>query len=211
MEINNYLSKEEYEKKMVNNYSVPWCFTNHAGHKKGAFFPFPVDEQQRKSLLRFLNRSDAHRVIILNSGSIFAFQWREFSPPLSSAHWLLQCYHRQKRDRRRCNSRGIPPQPPATRAISQWARSLEWRHAVTLPNLVENICSSFFLFYCEGMLSLVALWLCGDAQEFKHVLVCDIHFSEHLINKNEKLFLLIKKLKHVPLIASPSQMFLKGF
>ena len=37
----------------------------------------------------------------------------------------------------------------------------------------------------------------SDAQEF-------IHFSEHVINKNEKLFLLIKKLKHVPLIASPS-------
>ena len=40
-----------------------------------------------------------HRVIILNRGSMFAFQWREFSPPLSSSH-------RQKRDRRRCNSRG---------------------------------------------------------------------------------------------------------
>ena len=54
-----------------------------------------------------------HRVIILNRGSMFAFQWREFSLPLSSAHRLLQCYHRQKRDRTRCNSRGtalIPPQ-----------------------------------------------------------------------------------------------------
>ena len=48
----------------------------------------------------------------------------------------------------------------------------------------------------------------SDAQEFKHVLVCAIHFSDHVINKNEKRFLLIKKLKHVPLIASPSQMFL---
>ena len=55
-----------------------------------------------------------HRDIILNRGSMFAFHWREFSPPLSSAHRLLQCYHRQKRDRRRCNSRGIPPQPPTT-------------------------------------------------------------------------------------------------
>ena len=198
---------------MVNNYSVPWCFTNHAGHEKGAFFPFPEDEQQRKTLLGFLNRSDAHRVLILNRGSMFAFQWREFSPPLilneqqrktllrflnrsdahrviilnrgsmfafqwreyfppplSFAHRLLQCYHRQKRDRRSCNSRGIPPQPSATRAISQWARSLEWRHGVTLPNLVGKICISFFLFYCEGMLSLVVLWLCGDAQEFK---ACD--------------------------------------
>ena len=56
-----------------------------------------------------------HRVIILNRGSMFAFQWREFSPPLSSAHILLMGYHRQKRDRRNCNSRRIPPQPPATR------------------------------------------------------------------------------------------------
>ena len=43
----------------------------------------------------------------------------------------------------------------------------------------------------------------SDAQEFEHVLVCAIHFS-NVINKNEKLFLLIKKLKHVQLIASPS-------
>ena len=88
---------------------------------------------------------------------MFDFHWREFSPPLSSAHRLLQCYHRQKRDRRRYNSRGIPPQPPATRAISQWGRSLEWRHAVTLHILVEKICISFFLFFCEGMLSLTRL------------------------------------------------------
>ena len=100
--------------------------------------------------------------IILNRGSMFAFQWREFSPPLSSFHRLLHCYHRQKRDRRRCNnSRGIPPQQPATRAISQWARNLEWRHAVTLHILVGKICISVFLFYCEGMLSLVVLWLCA--------------------------------------------------
>ena len=102
-----------------------------------------------------------HRVIILNRGSMFAFRWREFSPPLSSAHRLLQCYHKQKRDRRRCNSRGIPPQPPATKAISQWARSLEWRHAVTLHILVRKICITFFLFYCEGMLplfSIMTMW-----------------------------------------------------
>ena len=36
-----------------------------------------------------------HRVIILNRGSMFAFQWKEFSNPLSSAHRLLQCYHSQ--------------------------------------------------------------------------------------------------------------------
>ena len=106
-------------------------------------------------------RSQVHRVIIIKRGSMFAFQWREFSPPLSSAH-------RQKRDRRRCNSRGtqntyfsLSP-PPPTRAISQWASSLEWRHAVTLHILVGKICIIFFLFYCEGILSLVVLWPCGQ-------------------------------------------------
>ena len=108
--------------------------------------------------IRIMKYWTNHRVIILNRGSMFAFQWREFSPPLSSAHRLFQCYHRQKRDRRRCNSRGIPPQCPAIRVISQWERNLEWRHAVTLHILVGKICISFFLFYCEGMLSLVVLW-----------------------------------------------------
>ena len=56
--------------------------------------------------------------------------------------------------------------------------------------------------------TLLGFLNCSDAQEFKHVLVCAIHFSEHVINKNEKRFWLFKKLKHVPLIASPSQMFL---
>ena len=31
----------------------------------------------------------SHRLIILNRGSMLAFQWREFSPPLSSASVLL--------------------------------------------------------------------------------------------------------------------------
>ena len=54
-----------------------------------------------------------------------------------------------------------PPTPPPspTRANSQWARSLEWRHAVTLHILVGKISISFFLFYYECMLSLVVL--CG--------------------------------------------------
>ena len=91
---------------------------------------------------------------------MFSFHWREFFPPLSSAQRLLQCYHRQKRDRRRCNSQGIPPQSPATRVISQWASSLEWRLVVTLHIPLGKICISFFLFYCEGMLSIVVLWLC---------------------------------------------------
>ena len=95
---------------------------------------------------------------------MFAFQWREFSPPLSSTH-RLDCssawYLRQKRDRRRCNSKGNSTSALVTKVISQWESSLEWRHAVTLHILVGKICISFFLFYCEGMLSLVVLWLCG--------------------------------------------------
>ena len=53
------LLKEKYEKKMVNKYSVPRCFTNQTGHEKGTLFEFPEDEQQRKTWLRFLNWSDA--------------------------------------------------------------------------------------------------------------------------------------------------------
>ena len=110
-----------------------------------------------------------HRVIILNRGSMFAFQRRKFSPPLSFAHRIFQCYYWQKRDKRRCSSRGIPPQPPppATRAISQCECSLEWRHAVMLHILLGKICISFFLFYCEGMLSLVVLGLCGQISSFR--------------------------------------------
>ena len=42
----------------------------------------------------------------------------------------------------------------------------------------------------------------SDAQEFKHVLVCVIKsFSDHVINKNEKRFWSIKKLKHfIPVV-----------
>ena len=97
-----------------------------------------------------------HRVIILNRGSMFAFQWREFSPALSSAHRVLHCYHSQWE----IGDAAILPQLPATRAISQWASNLEWRHAVTLHILVGKICIIFFLFYCEGMISLGVLWLC---------------------------------------------------
>ena len=56
----------------------------------------------------------------------------------------------------------LPQPPPPTRAISQWASSLEWRHAVTLHILVGKICISFLLFNCEGMLSLLVLWLCDS-------------------------------------------------
>ena len=100
----------------------------------------------------------AHRIIILNRGSMFTFQWREFSPPLSSAHKLLQCYHRQKRDRRRCNSISAPRH---YWAISQWARSFEWHHAVTLRILVGKNLHHFLPVLLRGMLplfSIMTLW-----------------------------------------------------
>ena len=115
-------------------------------------------------LFSIMNLCTKHRVIILNRGSIFAFQWREFSPPLSSAHRLLQCYHIQKRDRRRCNYRGIPPQPPATRVISKWASSPVWRHVVTLHTAVGKNCITFFPFSCEACSLYFLLWLCGTKQ-----------------------------------------------
>ena len=60
-------------------------------------------------------RNVGHRVIILNRGSMFAFQWREFSPPLSSAHRLLQCYRNQwEIGDAAIPSRSPPPPPPAT-------------------------------------------------------------------------------------------------
>ena len=112
-------------------------------------------------LILFFWKGQYHRVIILNRGSMFACQWREFSPPLSSAHRLLQCYHSQWEIGDAAILENSPSAPRHYRAISQWARSLEWRHAVTLHILVGKVYISFFLFFYEGMLSLVVLWLCG--------------------------------------------------
>ena len=98
---------------------------------------------------------------------MFAFQWREFSPSLSSAHRLLQCYHSQWELGDAAIPGEFPSAPRHYRAISQWASSFEWRHAVTLHILVGKICIIFLLFYCEGMLSLVVLWLCGHTFIYK--------------------------------------------
>ena len=67
-----------------------------------------------------------HRVIILNRGSMFAFQWREFSPPSSSAH---NSSHRQKRDRRHCNYI-LLPQPPPFRSLARHAHSIHYYGSV---------------------------------------------------------------------------------
>ena len=122
-----------------------------------------------------LSEQSVHRVIILNRGSMFACQWREFSLLLSSAHRLLQWYHSQWE----IGDAAIPGEFLLSlchyRAISQWASILEWRHAVTLHILVGEICISFFLFYCEGLLSLVVLWLCepvcNQRSNEKHVVI----------------------------------------
>ena len=57
MEINNYLLKKEYDKKIVKQRSL--MLHKPCRTRERAFFQFPDDEQQRKTLLRFLNCSDA--------------------------------------------------------------------------------------------------------------------------------------------------------
>ena len=122
-----------------------------------------------------------HRVIILNRGSMFAFPWREFSPPLSSAE--KDCSHRRKRDRKRCNYRGTQntyfslsaPPPPQTRPISQWTRSLNWRHAVKLHILIEKMCITFFPYSCEVCSLYQVLWLCAV------VIVLEVLFTMEML------------------------------
>ena len=54
---------------------------------------------------------------------------------------------------------GLSP-PPPTRAISQWARSLEWRHVVTLHTAIGKKCVTFFPFSYEACSLYLVLWLC---------------------------------------------------
>ena len=119
---------------------------------------------------------------------MFAFQWREFSPPLSSAHRLLQCYHSQWEIGDAAIPGEFPLSPRHYWAISQWASSLEWRHAVTLHLLVGKICISFFLFYCEGMLSLVVLWHCDTRLPVNRWFKLSLNF-ELLVNRGMKFVL----------------------
>ena len=117
-----------------------------------------------------------HRVIILNRGSMFAFQWREFFPPLSSAHRLLQCYHSQWE----IGDAAIPGEIPLSpsplgsltneRAVSSdvtlW-RCTFWsgKFASVSPYSIVEACS----------LSLVVLWLC----------VC-VTFKSHCVDSMKK-------------------------
>ena len=100
-----------------------------------------------------------HRVIILNRGSTFGFQWREFSPPLSSAHSLLRFYHSQWEIGDAAIPGEFSPQPPTTigplannRAVSSDVTL--WRCTFWSGKKKKKICISFFLFYCEGLVSL---------------------------------------------------------
>ena len=101
---------------------------------------------------------------------MFAFQWREFSPPFKLRPQTPPIDKREI-----CNSKGTvqflgnaeyillrqtSPRLP-TRAISQWARSLEWRHAVTLHTAGGKNCIIFFPFSCEASSLYLVLWLCS--------------------------------------------------
>ena len=55
----------------------------------------PQRKEETKAVVFKFPKENTLRVIILNRGSTFAFNWREFSPPLSSAHRLLPCFKRQ--------------------------------------------------------------------------------------------------------------------
>ena len=66
----------------------------------------------------------------------------------------------------------LPQTPnPSTRAINQWARSLEWHHAVTLHILVGKICITFFPFSCEACSLYLVLWL----YDYISILIYDDH------------------------------------
>ena len=114
---------------------------------------------------RNVRKSYNHRVIILNRGSMFAFQWREFSPSLSSAHRLLQYYHSQWE----IGDAAIPGEfPLSLPPLGPLANERSVSSDVTLWRCTfwsGKFCISFLLFYCEGMLSPVVLWLCGCRSE----------------------------------------------
>ena len=60
---------------------------------------------------------------------------------------------------RRIHTSLSAPTLPSTRAIGQWARSLEWCHAVTLHTAVGKNCITFFPFSCEACSLYLVLWL----------------------------------------------------
>ena len=91
---------------------------------------------------------------------MFAFQWREFSPPLSPAHRIFQRDHRQKRD-----SRGIPPQqtpppPPLGSLANERADSSDvtlW-HCTFWSGKFASISSYSIVKACSLSSSIMTLW-----------------------------------------------------
>ena len=109
-----------------------------------------------------------HRVIILNRGSMFVFHWREFSPPLCSAHRLLQCYYSQKRDRTRCNSRLIPPSATHPTATHPLANESVVPYDVTLWRCTlrsGKFVSVFPILLWRRALSSSIMTLCGSGHK----------------------------------------------
>ena len=109
-----------------------------------------------------------HRVIIVKRGYCgLQYPLKKACLPVNGFSPLLSFDHRQKRDRRRCNYQRTQneyfslthPPPPTTRAICQWARSLDWRHTMMLHILVRKICFSFFPFSCEACSLYLVIWL----------------------------------------------------
>ena len=133
------------------------------------------------------NERQNHRVIILNRGSMFAFQWREFSPPLSSAHRLLQCYHSQWEIGDAAN----PPQPPTTigplaneRAVS--SDVILWRCTFWSGNLHQFL---VILLWRHALSSgIMTLWTkCISLRTMKYIL------SSNLLNRKCNTMLVISK------------------
>ena len=115
-----------------------------------------------------------HRVIILNRGSMFAFQWKEFYTQLSSAHRLLQCYHRQKRDRRRCNSRRIPHSPMTLRPlVNECAVSSDASRSDVAHSGWENLLQFLPILLWRDALSssIIYMTLCNEVSLVKSSLL----------------------------------------
>ena len=107
------------------------------------------------------SKSSIHRVVILNRGRMFAFQWRIFSPPTDSSD-------RQKRD---IGSAAIPWESrihtfPSAPFPSNYIRPLANEFAVssdvTLCSGVGKNCITFFPFSLEACFLSLVLWLCAS-------------------------------------------------
>ena len=92
---------------------------------------------------------------------MFAFQWREFSPPLSSAHRLLQCYHSQWEIGDAAIPGEFPPQPTATIGSLANERAVSSDDCDVPHSGRENLHQFLSILLWRHALSLVVLWLCA--------------------------------------------------